>query len=167
LLVTAQVAPAFALVTNVTLRYRVMFGSEVALPMFDDGATGDGLADDRIYGATIPAAASSPGQMVRYYVTAADSLGNQSRTTVPGRSERRPAVFRHRRAKPGRHQRRCDLFVVRTRHGQRAYRTGTRCSVFYNGEFYDNVFVRDRGGFTSIGSQEVRFQPGLPVRDFQ
>jgi len=28
--------------------------------------------------------------------------------------------------------------------------TGTRCSVFYNGELYDNVFVRIRGG-TSRG----------------
>ena len=32
-----------------------------------------------------------------------------------------------------------------------AARSGARAGVYYNGEFYDNVFVRDRGGNTSDG----------------
>ena len=33
-------------------------------------------------------------------------------------------------------------------------RTGTRASVFFNGEFFDNVFVRVRGSATTVGAPE-------------
>ncbi|HZN64484.1 MAG TPA: CotH kinase family protein, partial [Tepidisphaeraceae bacterium] len=38
-----------------------------------------------------------------------------------------------------------------------------RASVYHAGEFYDNVFVRDRGGFTSDG-YKVDFNPGYHFR---
>ena len=79
LLVTAQVLPSFYNVATVTLRYRVMFGTEVTLPMFDDGAHGDGGANDGLFGAVIPASASSTGQMVRYNISATDVTGRASR----------------------------------------------------------------------------------------
>jgi hypothetical protein len=39
-------------------------------------------------------------------------------------------------------------------------RTGTRCAVFHAGAFYDNVFARERGGYTVHGSQKFDFNPG-------
>ena len=55
--VTARVEQSFAnaFVTNVTLRYRIMFAAEVLVPMFDDGLHSDGAAGDGVFGATIPA----------------------------------------------------------------------------------------------------------------
>src|SRR5207247_8514433 len=38
LLVTARVLPSFYAVSNVTLRYRIMYGAEVSVPILDDGA---------------------------------------------------------------------------------------------------------------------------------
>ncbi len=145
-LVTARVAPAFSPVVSVTMHYRVMFGPEVAVPMWDDGAHGDGAAGDGVYGATIPAGASTPGQMVRYYIDAFDAANEASRvppflessaseeylgTTVqaPAVSSRLPVL---------------QWFVQDPAAAETA--TGTRCSLFYQDELYDNVFVRIRGG---------------------
>src|SRR5688572_16615900 len=50
-----------------------------SLTMFDDGAHGDGAAGDGIFAATIPASASTNGQMVRYYLSATDVNANGSR----------------------------------------------------------------------------------------
>ena len=76
LLVTATVTPTFEDLGEVLLYYRVMFGQELSVPMLDDGAHGDGLAGDGIFGATIPAGVASTGQMLRYRVAASDSQGN-------------------------------------------------------------------------------------------
>ncbi len=146
LMVTARVVPAFAPIASVTLTYRVQFGAPVALPMFDDGAHGDGAAGDHVFGASIPASASTNGQLVRYVVAAADSHGVPSRVPVfnsPTDSDEYlgtvvadPLV---QTALPVIH-----WFVAVPAQAETA--TGTRCSVFYNGELYDNVFVRIRGG---------------------
>ncbi|HTD86259.1 MAG TPA: lamin tail domain-containing protein, partial [Candidatus Binatia bacterium] len=79
LAVIAHVSPTLNPLGSVQLVYRVMFSNEVTVPMFDDGAHGDGAAADGTWGATIPATASNPGQMVRYYVYATDSQGNGTR----------------------------------------------------------------------------------------
>ena len=79
LFVTTSVIPTFKPIGSVRLIYRIMYSNEVNVPMFDDGQHGDGAAGDGVWGATIPANVSSPGQMVRYYVFATDSLGNSSR----------------------------------------------------------------------------------------
>ncbi|MBK8001206.1 MAG: hypothetical protein IPK15_21465 [Verrucomicrobia bacterium] len=146
LVVTARITPAFAAVTNVTLRYRVMFSNEVAVTMLDDGAHGDGIASDGIFGGTIPASASTNGQMIRYAVTATDAFGHTSRAPLfndPLDSDQyfgtvvaNPAI---NSALPVFH-----WFVATPAAAETS--AGTRCSLFYNGEFYDNLFVRIRGG---------------------
>ncbi len=146
LTVTAQVTPAFGPVANVTLTYRVMYSNEVSLAMFDDGAHGDGVAGDGIFGASIPANASTNGQMIRYFIRAQDNAGRSSRLPVfndPldsdqyfGTVVQNPAIT-------------TPLPVVQwfvQTPGQAETDAGTRCSLFYNGEFYDNVFIRVRGG---------------------
>ena len=39
-------------------------------------------------------------------------------------------------------------------------RTGTRGAVWFNGEFYDNVFIRQRGGFIQVNAQKFDFNTG-------
>ncbi len=145
LLVTVNAGPALGAVTNVTLKFRVMYSNEVATAMFDDGTHGDGLAGDGIFGATIPASASQPGQMVRYYVTAQDNAGRASRWPLfldpfaspeyQGTVVRNPAVTSPLPI--------LQWFVQNTAAAETG--TGTRCSLFQDDEFYDNVFIRIRG----------------------
>lgn len=68
--------------TSVDLIYKVMFGAEVTIPMFDDGSHGDGAATDGTYGATIPA--QTAGKLVRYKVLASNDNGTE---TKPGGSD--------------------------------------------------------------------------------
>jgi hypothetical protein len=165
LLVTARVAPALTIVSNVTLRYRVMYSNEVALPMLDDGQHGDGDAGDGVFGATIPAAL--PGQMVRYYVRALDHSGSAGRaplfldplgspeyqgTMIPNPAVSSPLPVFH-------------WFVQNPLAAEAA--TGTRSSLFYDGEFYDNIFVRLRGGTSRSWpkkSFKVEFNEGYHFR---
>jgi hypothetical protein len=163
LLVTVRVAPAFGLVTNVTLHYRVIYSDEVTLPMFDDGAHDDGAAGDGLYAAAIPAGAAGAGQMLRYRITAQDSAGRASRLPLfhdllesdeyfgtvgldPSITTPLPVI---------------QWFVQSPSLAETD--TGTRCSVFYHGELYDNVFVRIRGETARSWpkkSYKLDFNPG-------
>jgi hypothetical protein len=64
-------------VTNVTLFYRNHSaagpGGFSSTNMLDDGAHGDGLPGDRLFGAVLPAAAN--GTVIEFYVQAADTAG--------------------------------------------------------------------------------------------
>lgn len=160
LLILARVSESFNPVAGVILHYRVGFGLEATLPMADDGAHDDGAAGDGLFGARIPASASAPGDLVRYWVEASDTEGGSSRwppfvepgkapeyqgTVVadPSFSSRLP-IWEWYAADPG---------LGRTR-------SGTRGAVLFDGRLYDNVFIRARGGATSGGSQKFDFNPG-------
>ena len=160
LLVTARVSPTAAPLAAVTLRYRVMYQGTNTVPMFDDGLHGDGMAGDGVYGASIPAVASKAGQMVRWQVWATDTGGRSSRwplfddpTGSPeylGTVVFNPAVTS---AIPV-----LEWFAASPAAGHT--RSGVRGSLYYGGRFYDNVFFRDRGSGTVIGSQKVDFNKG-------
>lgn len=163
LLITARAEPAFSAVVDVTLHYRVMFGPEGTLPMFDDGAHGDGAAGDRFYAAQIPGGLAQPGQMIRYYVTANDAGGHRSRWPL----------FLSRTASPEYHGvvvqnpsltnalEVLHWFVEKPTAAETS--TGTRAAFAWHGAFHDNVFIRIRGG-TSRGwpkhSYKVEFNEG-------
>ena len=157
--VTAKVSAPVTGVSQVTLKYRVMYNPEASVPMLDDGAHGDGAAGDGVYGAAIPAAVTVNGRMVRYAITAADTGSRTSRAPLHaadnspeyyGLVVRNDAVW----ASP------MPVFHFFTQNpGAATTRAGTRASVYYDGEFYDNVFVRDRGGFSSDGFK-FDFNPG-------
>ncbi|PYJ58957.1 MAG: hypothetical protein DME24_14455, partial [Verrucomicrobia bacterium] len=149
LLVTARVLPTFHALSNVTLHYRVMFNAEASVAMNDSGANGDATAGDGIWSAIIPADASTNGQMIRYYVTATDAQNNSSRWPLfpdpvdseqylgmvvsdPGIQSLLPVV---------------QLFVENTAAADTF--GGTRCSLFYLGEFYDNVLISLHGQSSS------------------
>lgn len=73
--VTANVADA----NSVDLIYRTNFDGEQTLTMNDDGSSGDGAANDGVYGAEIPGQAAST--LVRFKISATNNDGTK---TSPG-----------------------------------------------------------------------------------
>jgi len=147
--VTAIVLATVWPVDAVSLTYRVMYSNEVTVPMFDDGAHGDGLAGDGVFGATIPASASQPGQMVRYFVYATDIAANASRVPAFDNPQDSPAYFGTLVADPTQTNKLPVLHVFTANPTQTTNYTGTRCSIFYDGEFYDNVVISLHGQTTA------------------
>lgn len=156
--VTCRVAPALSLVNGVNLHWRVMYGPTYTLPMYDDGLHSDGAAGDGIYGATIPHLQGatrnySAGQMLRWYITATDTLARESRLPLffPGTatSEYRGTVI-----EPGYVTSQIPiihLFVENYANGvgvDSSTKVGGPASVYYDGEFYDNVHMYVRGNST-------------------
>jgi len=177
ILVTARIRPALTPVVSATLTYRVMFGNEVSLPFLDDGAHGDGAAGDGIFGASIPPSAATPGQMVRWFIKATDiSRTNVGRLPTFTSTNDSPAYFGTviwnpalTNPLPVFHWFVQNVIAADTS-------VGTRCSVYWNGEFYDNVFCRLRGAtapsfikkpykFDFNPGDHFRFQPGQPRAD--
>jgi hypothetical protein len=161
LVVTARVTPTFNAVTNVTLRYRIMFGETNSAVMLDDGLHGDGAAGDGVYGATISSALSTNGQMIRYFVRATDDKGTTSRwplfTSAAETAEYLGTIVDPTNVTsqlPIFH-----LFSTALQAGPPTSQTGAdsesggRVAIFYDGEFYDNVYMELRGN-TSAGQQK-------------
>jgi hypothetical protein len=152
-------------VASVNLSYRVMYGTESTLPMNDSGTGGDATAGDGIWSTTIPAGATA-GQMVRWAVTATTTHGEVSRsprsllpnspqyygTVIHDTAITSPLPVIHR-------------FVQDTAAADTI--GGTRGSVFFDGEFYDNIFVRIRGNTSRNWpkkSHKIDFNPGYKFR---
>ena len=161
--ITARIAPVSDPLTSVQLHYRVMFDTEVIVPFLDDGRSGDGAGNDGVFGARIPARAFRAGQMVRWYLTATDAAGRKSRwppfldplnspeysgTVVLDPSLNNPLPVLH-------------WFIQNP--GAANSDVGTRCTLFYDGEFYDNVWITLHGqssrGFPKR-SYNIDFHPG-------
>ena len=167
--VTCRVIQAFAPVTNVTLNWRVMFGPLNQTPMSYDGLPGDGIFSAIItnkMGANWTYRAS---QMVRWYVTAADSFGRTSRwplfestnnsaaylgTVIQSDSVSSTLPVIH-------------LFVDPAAQSAMDSGTGGRAAVYYDGEFYDNIAMHVRGNTTAgyvKKSHTLQFNPEHPFR---
>jgi hypothetical protein len=126
-----------ATVTAATLFYRVMYGAEVGLPM-TAGAGG-------VFSAVIPAAASTPGRMVRWRITATDSAGRTNKAPLFRDPLNSPEYFGT--------VVRDSSFATQLPVVHRFVENpagidndpGTRCSIFISGEFFDNCGIRIRG----------------------
>ena len=144
ILVAVRVAPAFAPIASLELRYRVMFEGEIAVPMADDGLHQDGAAGDGIYGATIPGGAVRAGQMVRWFITARDKNERSSRWPLFDDPRNSPQYSGTMMASsvtsalPVLH-----WFVQNPAAAETD--AGTSCSLFFDGELYDNIAVHIRG----------------------
>ena len=129
---------------SVSLRYRVNFGSESAVALRDDGLGGDLRAGDHLWTGTSPRG-SPAGSMLRWRVRAAFGA-----FVAPGPLFRSPTnspqYFGALIADPSV----TSVLPILRWWVQSPLaaetRTGTRCAVAYEGAFYDNVFVRRRGG---------------------
>jgi len=166
IVVEAEVLGASVPIATVSLTYRVDFGGSTTISMHDDGIAPDQQAGDGVWTAAIPAGTASPGEMVRWQVLAQDtnSLAGKAPLNLISESAeyfgtvvQDPAVI-------------SDIptmywFVQNP--SQAETRSGTRCSLWYNGEFYDNQFCRIRGGSTSSytkKSYKIDFNPGEKFR---
>ena len=169
LLVTARVRPSFRTVSSVTMRYRIMFNAEVTTPMFDNGANGDAVAGDGVYSAMIPANLSTNGQMIRYLIAATDVNTGASRWplfTSPTATEEYLGTI----VSPDYVTSKLPifhLFVGPTQLAGIDTEAGGRISFFYDGEFYDNVYMELRGN-TSAGlnkkAHRLEFTRGHELR---
>ncbi len=165
LVVTANVRRTVADVASVTLTYRLMYGTQVAVTMTDSGTGADQTAGDGLYTAVIPSGVAQPGQMLRYFVTTQDARGETFRSPrivdTTG-TDRSPEYYGTVIVDPALTS---ELPILQwfTESVSRARgRSGARASVYYAGEFYDNVFVRQRGGATNASSQKFNFGDDQP-----
>jgi len=161
--ITARITPTFHPLRTAQLHYRVMFQPKVTVPFRDDGNSGDGQSGDGIFGARISAGAFGPGQMVRWYITATGGQRRTSRwpafvdpsnspeytgTVIVDPSLNHPLTVLH-------------WFIENPEVANTD--AGTRCALFYDGQFYDNVLI-NRHGQSSRGfpkkSYDVDFHPG-------
>ena len=147
-------------VSRVDLRYRINFGSESAVEIFDDGLGNDALAGDGVYTGVIGNGLYAAGDMVRWYVTAQDNSAMTSRAPLfddQSGSDQSAEYFGTVVVDPSVSSAlpHFSLFVE----DPNAARTdsGTRASVYYDGEFYDNIFIRRRG-FTTAGWNKRKFK---------
>ena len=137
IVIRAQVDALTAPVASVTLGYRVMFGPEQTVPMIDLGGGQ--------FTATIPHAASAPGEMVRWQVTAVDSLGQSRREPPYLAPTNSPQYFGTVIDNPATASPLPALHWFVASPAAAGTTGGTRCAVHFNGRFYDNVLVRLRG----------------------
>jgi hypothetical protein len=163
LVVTTTIAPSNGPVDDVTLHYRVTYANEATVAMVDDGTGADAFAGDGTYSAAIPHAASAPGEMVRYYVTSSDTVGNTSRAPLFEDREgedQSAQYFGTVVADPGIASQLPTLEWFLAPGTQSAAETdaGTRGSVYHKGEFYDNIFIRRRGDASSSGYPKANFK---------
>ena len=163
LVVTAVVPMTPAGVPSVDLMYRVMYGAQQAAVMRDDGFAPDLFAGDGVYTAAIPPTATGPGEMVRYKVLVSDAQGS---TTVPPflSPQSSPEWYGTVVVDPQLAGNALDVWEWFVQNpGAATTDPGTRCSVWIEGRFYDNVRVHRRGG-SSAGyprkSFKFDFNPG-------
>jgi hypothetical protein len=153
IVVTTKALPQGAVIREVTLHYRIMFGSVASTPMFDDGFHGDGDAGDGVYAASIPHTLSDPGEMVRYYVTAIDVHAQSSRFPFfarPAATEYAGTVIADPTVSsqlPIYHWFVDDPDWFDNGDGTNNYREKA-AALFYDGALYDNVIVNAKGRFS-------------------
>jgi hypothetical protein len=164
IIVTAKVIPTLrplATTNPVNLRYRINFAAETTVVMRDNGVAPDAVAGDSIFTAQIPTTTAGIGQMIRWKVIATDNT-NISSTNPPyldptDNDQYYGTVTQDNIVTsllPVLH-----WFVQDTASSDTD--GGTRCSLFYLGRFYDNVFVGLHGqsssGFPVKKSHDFNF----------
>lgn len=162
--VTATILKTLNPIGTVSLTYRVMHGAEVVIPMLDNGLSGDGVAGDGVYGAQIPGSAFAAGQMIRYFITARDSLGQSSQEPAfldPLASPRYRGTIADDPSLSTSRLPVIHWFIQDP--ASASLETGGRGSLFFEGEFHDNVTFGPHGqstrGFPKP-SIDVDFNPG-------
>ncbi|UCD53561.1 MAG: CotH kinase family protein, partial [Phycisphaerales bacterium] len=163
LAVTARVSETLAPVLGVSLSWTVGFEVASRVPvagmvlMVDDGTEGDAVANDGVYTAVIPGVSLMAGHMVRWNVDAVDATGEYSRAPLfPHRADS-PEFYGTVVQDPLLNSELPVLqwFVENVPASES--RGGTRCSVFFLDQFYDNVNIHIRGGSTS-GAAKKHFK---------
>ncbi len=152
IIVQATVTQTLNPINSVRMRYRVLYNAEAEVVMFDDGVHNDLAANDGVFGAVIPASASNPGEMVRWRIIADDTVGNITRSPSFADPANSPeywgTVVMIPNAVAGGQLPVLHWFTANTAAHDGS--GGGRCSIFYNGQFLDNVGA-DLHGQSSSG----------------
>ncbi len=138
LAITAQVLPGFNAIANVTLHYRVMFNSEITLPMTLANTNGT-------WSGTIPGGVATAGQLLRYYVTATDTAGNVSRWPIFPDPTDSQQYFGTVVADPSVQSQLPVAYLFIQNPTAADNQTGTQGSLFYLNELYDNLNIYIHG----------------------
>ena len=135
-----------------TLIYRRNYEAEISAAMTDDGTSGDAVAGDGIFSATIPASIMTAGRMIRWRVRATDTSAYQTILPTYADPIDSPQYFGTvpQDAAVQTQLMVVHRFVQNTSAAQTA--AGTRASIYLNGEFYDNVGINLHGQSTSGGA---------------
>ncbi|MGI8603809.1 MAG: lamin tail domain-containing protein [Verrucomicrobiales bacterium] len=153
LVVSARILPAQGgAVSTVTLGHRKMYEAEQPVPMTDDGLNGDVLAGDGVFSASISGAAIEAGKMLRWKVTATDAAGYQTKIPPFRDPLDAPEYFGTVPVDPS-VTTNLPLLEWFIQNPSAANTTsGTRCSIAFKGEFYDNVGINIHGQSTQGGT---------------
>ena len=152
--ITANVQPRLAAIASVSLSYRINFGGERTVSMTPSGG---------LYSASIPSTSFRAGDMIRWFVSTSDTDENLGRSPVfldRTGTNQSPQYFGTVAQNPVVTSP-MPIFQWFTQSESASNaRSGTRASVFFGGKFYDNIFVRKRGGATNGSSQKFNFNKG-------
>jgi len=166
IVITAEIDGATVAVVAATLSVRVGYGVETALAMHDDGVAPDLQAGDLLWTGSIPASLSTSGQMVRWKVSAQDTAGRLSLAPAHSTSDS-AEYFGTVIQDPSVVSPLATIYWFVESPSLAETRNGTRCSLWYDGKFYDNQFCRIRGGSTASypkKSYKIDFNPGEKFR---
>jgi hypothetical protein len=151
LVIEAEVVPTINPINTVTLSWRVMYETNQTLTMVDDGSGDDATAGDGIYSATISTSTLSEGEMIRWKVTATDTGGGTSTQPQFPDPLDSPEYFGTITDDPSVASSSLTIFHWFTSNPGGANTTsGSRGSVYYLGQFYDNIQA-DRHGQSTGG----------------
>lgn len=166
MVISAKIQPLNHAVDTVTLSYQVMFDGLQTMSMVDDGTGGDLTTGDGIYSASIPASVAEPGQMIRWRVTTTDVLSNVMRWPLGADPENSDAYF-GAMVTDASVSSELPVFYWFTDNPRGAAGDGARASVFYNGQFYENVLVQRRGHSSNVGPKKMLKFDFNPGHEFQ
>jgi len=143
-------------VHSVKATWKKNFEKSYTISLLDDGAHDDGDAGDGIYGGEIPCDDFTPGCMIRWYIQAKDDNGVTTRfpfydsscsTKEINNAEQYFGTVIQFDPLATKLE---TLNVFVNNEGMMMNQDGTFCSIFYNGEFYDNVWICGVGSSTLI-----------------
>ena len=150
LTVIARIRAANSAVSTVQLYYRRMFAPEVMLAMSDQGTNGDAVAGDGIWTAVIPESAFAPGEMTRWRFSAIDTQGTETKEPPYRAPLDSHQYYGTVPSDPAIETRLTVLHWFTSNPNGAGTTSGSRGAVYYNGEFYDNVFFNLHGQSTSV-----------------
>ncbi|MGJ8697373.1 MAG: lamin tail domain-containing protein [Verrucomicrobiaceae bacterium] len=168
LLITAEIDEGTSPISTVKLYYREMFDAEVQLTMNDSASGGDLIAGDGIYSVEVPTTGLGAGEMLRWRVEAEDADSGMTLSPPyldPLDADRYYGTVALNPAHGTSQLTIMETFVQNTAAVDTV--AGTTGSVFYLGEFYDNLQMDRHGQSTGAfpkKSYDVDFNKGNRFR---
>jgi len=161
--VTVRVIETLEPLLGISLAWTVGFEVASRVPMagtalmVDDGTEADAMAGDGVFTAVIPGTVLTAGSMVRWKIDAVDTTGEYSRAPLFPHRYDSPEFYGTVVQYPALDSALPVLQWFVENVSASESRGGTRCSVFFLDQFYDNVNIHIRGGSTS-GAPKKHFK---------